>query len=753
MCDVTLSATRAASAAPGETAPRVVSRVFPEQTASSLVLAVAMILASATAGLSSPYRQIQLPPESHPALAAAAQILARELSLPQTAILTSVPDDAPLAAGTLVLTTNRPSPDAAARLKLSGGALPPEGYAIVFDGGTARIFGQRPRSLLYAAGDFHHWKMQTNGVFQRQPAFALRSASLHGRLPLPDYVATLGINMVIGPAEAPVSLEETLPEVFGKLSGDQQAAVRRSAARQAAEHARIATACHDADVDYYPLLYGNNFSRWSPELYAAALQAFPDARGTDASNSWEKAALCPSAPATWKLVRAYVGEFARRSGADGLYATFWDSYGLFCQCERCAANGLNQFSNELFECVGNYRAALEPGRHKLVVRTWSSGVPHWLNDTWVHAPGNGGPSGEGTDLWGRVIAELPADILLQTKVYQADCQPDPPFSQLLGKAAPHTEIAEYQITGQTTGRFYFPASTVDHTAWTMRRSRELVGGAGGVSLFPGGTRNPRYDLFADIANSINVRAWRELSWNPQANVEQIWQDWAEPIYGEKAAPFIIRALRRSESVVNRLFSALGLGNDTNSGFPGSIQRRETLLKYTNRYFLPEGQEALQPTLGNVERVIAEKEDCLRQIEEMFHNLDQAAPFLTPGQEKELRTRFEWLREFAWVARNLDESLWRYRYLRHLAGMLTTDAAQLRPLAASQAAVREHYRRMFRFDPAQQFSCYDVSLGELPSKPSLGSPLPLMSELYDASLKLIQENLGPDSPPPARRDTP
>jgi hypothetical protein len=690
--------------------------------------------------------RILIPTNSHAALGTAAQLLAKDFSLPESAIGLVPPGTKPQR-GELLLTTQPPTAAGAALLGLPTNALPADGYGIVFSAGATVIYGQRPRALLFAVGDMHHWRNRTNGIFLRQPAFAFRSASLHGRLPLAEQVVRTGVNVVIGRGGLPVTLEESLPAVFARLGAAERSAVQQAARRAAEAHQRLAAECRAADVEYYPLLYGNDLRRWSPELYAAALQAFPTAAGRSAPASWEKGTLCPSDTNAWKLIRACVGEFIQRSGADGLYATFWDDYGLFCQCDRCVASGLNQFSNQLYACVGNYhRAATALGR-PLVVRTWSSGVPHWLRDEWVHAPGNGGPSGEPMQLWSRVIGELPADIAIQTKVYQADCQPDPPFSDLLGHAAPHREIAEHQITGQTTGRFYFPASTVDHTAWTLRKSRGLVGANGGASLFPGGTRNARYDLFADIANSINVHAWRELTWNPDADVGRIWLDWAKPIYGEQAAPIIIRALRRSESAVNRLFSALGLGNDTNSGFPGNIERRETLLKYTNRYYRKEGQDALAPTLENVARVIAEKEDCMRQIEMLQRDLDEAVPFLKQEQAAELRVRFDWLREFAQVARHLDESLWRYSYLRQHA-----DAEQMRHLAASWDAVQQHYRRMFRFDPTQQLSGYDVPLGRLPSKPSLGSPLPLMTELYQESRALVEQSLGRDSVPPEwRRD--
>lgn len=442
-------------------------------------------------------------------------------------------------------------------------------------------------------------------------------------------------------------------------------------------------------------------------------------------------------------MEAYIREFAQRGGGSGVYATFWDNYGLNCQCDRCAQSGMNQFSNQLHACVTHYRAALAPLNRKLVVRTWSSGVPHWFEEHWVHAPGNNGFSGSARALWSRVIAELPADVTLQTKVYDADCQPDAPFSSLLGHAGPHGEIAEYQITGQTTGRFFFPSATVDHTAWTMRKSHQLIGANNGVYLDGDAAMQPGFDLLNDIANSINARAWRELSWNINADVNSIWMEWAVPIYGERAAPHIVQALKLSESTVNRLFSTLGMGNDTNSGFPTSIKRRETLLKYTNRYFDPEYARFLEPTKENIQRVIDEKTACLRQIDEMFRELELARPHLRKEQADELTTRFEWLREFAIVSRHLNESLWRYRYLRQQAAMLTTDPEQMKFLTVSYDAVKEHEPKLFRFKPAQKLSCYGVPLGQLNRAPSLGDPMPLMRELYDESRKFVEEFVGPD----------
>jgi len=695
---------------------------------SMVVLFVFGLLGMVTA--ESRYTGIVLPEQAHPALRAAAGMVAQACGLPESAIRTGEVGGA----GMLVFSTNPPP----AKLKH-------DGYVVAFREGGATVFGARPRSFLFAAGEFGQWRDHGVGLWTRDPAFAVRTAAYRGRHTIPQLVAALGINGFIPRVNPALTFEQTMPEVFAALDPATQKRLRQSREKQLVQQAELVRSCREADISCYPLLYGNDLERWSSTLYKALIAVHPEAKGTPPAASWERASLCPSDTNTWRAIAAGVREFAEQ-GCDGVYATFWDHYGLDCQCDRCRAAGNAGFAAQLKGCVGSYRAALKPMDKELIVRTWSSGVPHWLGDTWVHAPGYDHFGGSADSVWGRVIRELPTDIVIQTKVYHADCQPDTRFSPFLGKAAPHPEIAEWQITGQTTGNFYFPASTVDHTAQTMKRSLALVGASGGVSVFLGATKQPQYELLDDIANSFNAYAWKAFSWDPAASVDAVWQTWAEPIYGKKAAPAIIAALRLSEPVATRVFSTLGMGSDTESRFAKTIARREVLLKYSNRYYLPEGRAMLEPTLENVARVVAEKAEVMRQIDGMDRQLALARPHLTPAQANELATRFGWLRSFAVVAGMLDESLWRFRYLRHEAAMLTTDPEQMKHLAAAYDMVEKQRRELFKIDPAATFSCWAVPVGQLEVKPGLGSPQPLMQEIYQTSLKFVQDSVGPDGLP-------
>lgn len=429
---------------------------------------VLLTLLLATLAQAAPYTRIVIAADSHPAIQSAAKILAGKLQIP---VAQGTPQS-----GDIVLST---APKAAAN----------DGYKITFQNGIATITGARPRSLLYAAGDLAQWKNRTTGTFLREPSFAIRTATYDASRTVADYIAELGVNIVIAkPNGAAVSMEQTLPEVFAQLSPADQTRLKRARADQFERNRALAKEAHDADVEIYAFLFGNDPTLWSRPLYSAALKVYPSIKGTSMPHSHETALLCPSDPLTWKFIRAYVEDFMEASAADGMYATFWDHFGMFCQDDRCKRSGLGEFRNELYENVKQYREAVH-GK-PLVVRTWSSGSPHWLGENYVHAPGYDHFGGSGEQLWGRVIKEDPADIILQTKIYDSDCEPDPRFSPLIGKARPHTEIAEYQESGQTIGRFYFPASSVDYITWTMRKAHALVGASGGVNVFPAAPCSP-----------------------------------------------------------------------------------------------------------------------------------------------------------------------------------------------------------------------------------------------------------------------
>ncbi len=702
------------------------------------------------------YRYIILQKDAHPAVKSAAEILATSLNIPQKNILLkdsiSLPEQ-----GTILLDCGNPSE---AQLKFIGQdprKVAYDGYLIKFEGNGALIFGKRPRSLLYAAGDVNWWKSRRSGVYVRQPAFKTRDCSIGDTRDesVAEMVAKLGANaFFVSFGTGFITLRKEFPEVFENIPKAEQDRMLREKKEVEARAETIEKECHDADVAFYPFLYGNNMYLWSPPLAKAVYKVYPDVRGERAPHSWEKAAMNPSDPETWKLIDAFVREFVETLHGDGLVTTFWDHYGTYSQDSLSVADGLNKFDNELEKNVDEYYKMLHALHKPLIVRTWSSGTSHWVtlrNDQgemehqFVHAPGYGGFSGNRFHLWGKVIKDVPSPVILQSKVYFSDCFPNARFNTLIGETGKHPQIVEYQIVGQTTGRYYLPAVNVENTEMTMKRAHRLIGSNGGVSAFWGGTFQVHYNLFNDIVNGINIYAWREFSWDLNVNPQKVWMSWAVPIYGEKAAPYIVRALKLSEAVADNLFSTLGFGYDTNSNFPDTIYRREVLLMYTNRYYLPKYQAYLKPTLKNVDRVIREKDKVLNDIGEMFVYLAKAKPYLAHDQYEELHTRFSWLRYEAIENKETEVSYWRFRYLRYLYSLRSADPAQLEQIAASYRRVVQYSDSLFQFKNDEKFRCYNLPLGEINEiRPiNLGNPIPLMKEIYEKSKYYTEEMTGPE----------
>ena len=582
-----------------------------------------------------------------------------------------------------------------------------DGYCVSRSNGVYVIAAGRPRGFLYAAGEPELWRDVGAVPFVRKAPFRTRLL-MYGKSahPVAEWIAATGANAV---------------QLSGSGIPEQVAA------------------CHAADVEAYAFLYGCDPMKWGAAECEAYLAAHPTARGVDPGRSWEKGVMCPSDPATAEFFRDKIRALATATDVDGVVVTLWDTFGLYCQCERCRKSGLNQFAAEIAACVRWFEEALKPLGKKLVVRTWSSGAPHFLRDEWVHAPGYASAE-EAIATWGKAFAASDPKTVFQTKVYNADCQPNPPFSLLLGRAKGRTEFAEWQIAGQTVGLQWLPASVVDHTAETMRRAARLVGADGGVALYTGGYNCSGYEALDDIANSVNVYAWRRLSWNPDEDVDAIWRDWATKTYGAKAGERVAAALRLSERATAASFSPLGLGAPTESRFAGSVSRREDLLRYTNRQYLPEGKAALAPTRENIARVVAEKDAALAQVDAMLRLVNDAAPQMDAAKAKELLLRIGWLRTHLVVSRALDGALWRLRYLRAESQLGRTDMEVFAEIERDFETIRRESGNLFAHDADLELSGYRGAVGD--REISLRSPIPLMRDIESEARKTVERFAGP-----------
>lgn len=603
-----------------------------------------------------------------------------------------------------------------------------DGYRVLRDGARYVVEGARPRSFLFAAGETARWLGKSETV--RSPRFEHRllnyGSSTH---PPAEWIAATGCNMIHLGRNVAVSLENSMPEVFAALASGTQEKLRRWRRQAEESQSERVKACHEADCQAYPLLYGCNPLKWNRELAEAFLSVYPDARSHGISNSWEKGVFCPSSPDTWRFIAAYARDFATAAPYDGLVVTFWDDYGIRCNCARCRKSGMNTFASQLEALVKCLDGAVTPLGKKLIVRTWASGAPHWLRDEWVHAPGYASRA-DALETWMRAVEAASGNIVFQTKVYNSDCQPNPPFSHLLGECAGRDEFAEWQITGQTVGLQYLPASVAVHTAWTMRKAAAMPN-VKGVCLYAGGYNNRGYEELDDIMNSCNLHIWRQLAWQPDDDLEAIWREWALSKHPAAAVENVVEAMKLSENAAVASFSPLGLGAPTESRFASNVSRREDLLRYTNRQYTPEGQAALAPTNENIDRVIAQKDAALADVERM-RALFASAPGLDDAAREECLLRTYWLQTHLRCSKALDEALWRFRRIRHLAEMGIAEPHQLKAIDAAFDELRKYHKQLFACNAETKLSFYPEALGE--RKITLRSPVDLMRDIQECARK-------------------
>ena len=411
------------------------------------------------------------------------------------------------------------------------------------------VKAETARAFLYANYESNRWMNARSYPFVRDPHFKTRALDVsRSPEPLRDWIAATGANAVY----------------FKRGRPD----------------AKRLRECAALGVDAYSFLYGCDAAKWNRARYDAFVAAHPSAKGVSPEKSWEKGTLCPSDAAT----AAFFGEAVREIAVPevaGVVVCLWDDYGLNCACDRCKANGFaGNWGRQVAFAVKAWEDALKPLKKKLIVRTWSSGASHWLGDEWVHAPGYGGPSGEPLSVWGEAMRRAGTGVLFQTKVYNADCQPNPPFSALL-QVAPRRDIAEWQITGQTVGRQYFPAPVVAQTARQFARVKDLVSPEGGVMLYAGTYKRDGYAALSDRLNSVDLHVWRQLSWNPGEDVDALWREWAEPLYGASRRSLRLGwarrrspASRRTSRAGNR-FSGTRTAISCQKGRPRWSRRRRT----------------------------------------------------------------------------------------------------------------------------------------------------------------------------------
>jgi hypothetical protein len=389
---------------------------------------------------------------------------------------------------------------------------------------------------------------------------------------------------------------------------------------------------------------------WSHELHLPPgfLDLYPQARGKDYP-------VCLSSDFLKQFIRDKYREFFTAvPSVQGLVMSVNESgeFSLLtdrgCQCDRCT---LLKPHERLREVLNEVIAVASEFKKQIVLRTFQSS---WIHDL------NGHPE---LDTIRKAYTGLPSHVQIMSKYCPVDFYGGAIADEPLIGAFPNPSLVEFSLDVEWQGRTFVPVLTPDNLRRRIGHGAErgCVGMVGRVD-FPFPTMEPE-PIFGH-PNEFNAWYFGELLWNVEAGTDQALREWAQIRYGPRAADFVASALRKTESITQKTFFALGqtLINYHNMIAPVSFCDNG-LWNFALSKWDP-GRRALSeaffhPDEDLIAQTKQEKKEAIELAAQALAEISQTRSRLPELEFQRLRYGFEKLRDTAELWDHLLEV-----YLRH-----------------------------------------------------------------------------------------
>lgn len=260
---------------------------------------------------------------------------------------------------------------------------------------------------------------------------------------------------------------------------------------------------------------------------------------------------------------------------------------------------------------------------------------------------------------------LPEDVIVMRKDMTHEFDPFYPPDPMHGKSG-RAEIVEIDLGVEKALGFDGPYAQVAFIKRMAERARDLklAGMMGRARLI--------WDRPFEDVHEVNLYAFSRFMADPTLEPDAVLRDWAALRYPSEAVPYIVSALRRTEFIHHHARYHLGwwftkyIGEDWDSYayyFSRPIVRSNAKWIPTPENF--EMEKLLHnPTPDLFRRVVAEKDDVLRQIRESTADIERAAAYLTPEQAHAWREGFRFLDDAATLQREWVRAYFAHRIYIH-----------------------------------------------------------------------------------------
>jgi hypothetical protein len=155
----------------------------------------------------------------------------------------------------------------------------------------------------------------------------------------------------------------------------------------------------------------------------------------------------------------------------------------------------------------------------------------------------------------------------------------------------------------------------------------------------------------DTPNEFNVWLTSQLMINPDQSLDKLWLQWTIKRYGSKAAPFVVKALRRTGDIWEHSTNSFGFYSTSAHGhiapfFRGPYNAYSALWDVgdirarSSPQMKIKFQELLNPTRTTLDEVVKERKQAVKWAAESISDLQRARPYLTADAYKELNYYME-----------------------------------------------------------------------------------------------------------------
>ncbi|NPV08476.1 MAG: hypothetical protein HPY83_11030 [Anaerolineae bacterium] len=417
---------------------------------------------------------------------------------------------------------------------------------------------------------------------------------------------------------------------------------------------------------------------WSHELYVPPefFALFPETKGVDYD-------LCTSHPLVQRFIYdRYAELFEGAPHLAGVVLSVTESghFSLItdagCQCDHC--RHMSRSDRLLAVLTPVYRACRDYGK-TLVARTFQAA---FIKDLDSHPE---------LDIIREAFSHLPGDVYLMSKYCPQDFYGTEIVDEPLIGAFANPHLVEFSLDREWSGRTFIPVLTPDDFQKRLRHAVEkgVVGTVARVD-FPFPEMEPE-EIFTHF-NEFNAYVFGKLSWDPNYDLDQAWQQWGLMHYGAEAAPAVTAALKHTELASERVFFVKGVTVVNYHNMIAALEHSlENLWARAPSKWEPEKRwltdKFFHPDEDFIREVASSPLEACREAEAALQQLADGRDAMPPAQYLKLRNQLEVMRDAGALWSRLNELFFRYvAWQDH--DQLPSAEEMAKSLEAAQGVIRQ-----------------------------------------------------------------